>query len=203
MANLIQLRRMVRNRIGVSSTDQFFRDDLIDDALNAAIVTFESERNWDWQLRVATITAPDSTGVLPLPTDWKATRDLRSTDELAYVRPYELLDYRDEVGTPQVYSHIGNTLEVRPLAAVGTTFKISYYRNATLLTEDADEPDLPDNGYPAIVAKAAHLCSIREDDRPSAETHLVEYMQWLDRMNKTGNNTTRTVGRRIRPGNWT
>jgi hypothetical protein len=203
MATLIQMRRMVRNRLGVSSSDAFFRDDMLDDALNNAVVTFESERNWPWQLRFATLTATDDTGIIALPADWRATRDLRhNASEVLFVPAYELMGYAGGVGSPQVYSQVGNALHVRPRVAAGTVFELCYYRNASLLVEDADEPDLPVNAYPALVAKAAQLCSTREDDRPSAEAHLLEYSQWVQRLTVTGENTTRPVGRRIRAGNW-
>jgi hypothetical protein len=61
------------------------------------------------------------------------------------------------------------------------------------MSEDMDEPDMPANTYPAVVAKAAQLCSTREDDRPSAQAHLFEYEQWLQRLNRTTREQTRPV----------
>lgn len=203
MANLLQLRRMVRNRLGVSPSDTFYRDDQVDDAINNAIATFESERNWPWQLRSVSATTTAADGTVPLPSDWRATRALyRDGYEMVLVPPYELLDYGDDAGDPSVFAHIGNTLEVRPIPAVGTVFKLMYYRAPSLLTTDNSEPDLPRDAYPAIVAKAAQLCSTREDDRPSAAVHQIEYDQWVLRLMNTAESSKRPAGRRIRPGNW-
>lgn len=203
MANLLQLRRMVRTRLGVTQTDAFFRDDKIDDAINNAIVTFEAERNWPWQLRQVDITLTDATGVVPLPTDWQSTRAVwQSDNELTYVAPYDLQRWGTATGDADAFSLIGRTMELRPRPATGTVITHQYHRTATLMSEDTDEPDMPANSYPAIVAKAAQLCSTREDDRPSAQAHLLEYEQWLQRLVRTTREQTRPVGRRIRRGSW-
>jgi hypothetical protein len=203
MATLMQLRRMVRNRLGVPSSDSFFRDDVLDDAINSAIATFEAERNWPWQLRSDTVVAqPD--GTVALPSDWRSTRAVYlGRDELGLIAPYDLFGHGDEPGTPSVFSHIGNVIEVRARPSEPTELRLMYYRNAALLANDIDEPDMPANAYPAIVAKAAQLSATREDDRPSATTHLIEYEQWLQRLLNTSESSKRPVGRRIRPGNWT
>jgi hypothetical protein len=195
---------MLRNRLGVSSSDSFFRDDVLDDAINAAIATLESERNWPWQLRTATLTTDIQRGIVALPADWRATRALYfDTNEVAQVAPYELLSRGDHDGEVDLYAHIGNQLHVRDVPTVGTELTLMYYRAPTLLESDSDVPDIPSDAYPAIVAKAAQLSSTREDDRPSAQAHLLEYTQWVERLQNVGESSKRPVGRRIRPGNWT
>lgn len=204
MTTLLQLRRMVRNRLGVSSNDSFFRDDVLDDAINAAVATLESERNWPWQLRTTTITAGLVRGIIPLPDDWRSTRALYSdTNEAVQVTPYELFGMGDLDGDVTAYAHIGNELHVRAVPSSGTELTLLYYRTPTLLEADSDEPDLPKEAYPAIVAKAAQLSSTREDDRPSAQAHLLEYTQWVERLQNVGESSKRPVGRRIRAGSWT
>jgi hypothetical protein len=203
MATLLQLRRMTRNRLGVPANDAFFRDDVMDDAINAAVATFEAERNWPWQLRSTVLTTTDLTGEVTLPTDWRATRSLYADGyEVPNVPPYELYAYRDSEGGVTAFAHVGNSLLVRNIPAVGTELELLYYRAPTFLIQDGDSPDLPADAYPAIVAKAAQLSSTREDDRPSAAAHLIEYTQWIERLVNTGESNRRPVGRRIRPGNW-
>ena len=203
MANLLQLRRMVRNRLGVTAGDSFFRDDVVDDAINNAIATLESERNWPWTLKTVTLTASLTPGVIDLPSDWRSTRALYfDRHEVAFVPPYELLSYPDDRGDPSVYSHVGNELHVRAMPSQGAQLKLVYYRTPTLLETDSDEPAIPSEAYPAVVAKAAQLCSTREDDRPSAASHMLEYDQWVTRLMNVGESSKRPVGRRIRPGNW-
>ena len=203
MATLMQLRRMVRTRLGVTATDSFFRDEQIDDSINNAIATFEAERNWPWQLRSTTLTTTIERGVVAVPEDWRATRALYSGRyEVAEVPPYDLYGYGDDDGEVQVFAHVGNAIHVRNIPSAGTELILMYYRVPTLLESDSDVPDLPADAYPAIVAKAAQLSSTREDDRPSAQAHLLEYEQWLTRMLHTGEASKRPKGRRIRPGNW-
>lgn len=204
MATLLQLRRMVRNRLGVGATDSFFRDDQLNDAINNAIATLESERNWPWQLCRTDITIGSTQRwIVPLPGDWRSTRALYVDNrEIAQVPPYELFSYGTDDGEIQVFAHIGNTMEVRDVPAEGTVVNLLYYRIPTLLESDSDEPDCPSEAYPAIVAKAAQLSSTREDDRPSAQAHLVEYTRWVERLQNVGESTKRPVGRRIRPGAW-
>ena len=202
MTTLLQLRRMVRNRLGSPPSDSFFSDDKVDDAINNAIATLESERNWPWQERMTTLTTGDDTGSIPLPADWRSTRSVWAERELDFLPTYELERWYTTGGTPTVFSHLNGNLELRPKPATGTTVKLYYDRNPTLLFEDGDTPDLPSTAYPAIVAKAAQLCSTREDDRPSANTHLLEYSQWVDRLYNITVQSKRPAGRRIRPGGW-
>lgn len=204
MATLLQLRRMVRNRLGVSANDSFFANDKLDDAINSAVATLEAERNWPWQQRYTTLTTTDDTGEITLPTDWRSTRAVWVSEyELDFVPVYDLLPIpTTRTGTPAIYSHNNGKLLVRPVPTVGTGIVLLYDREASLLVDDADVPEIPENAYPAIVAKAAQLCSTREDDRPSAQTHLIEYSQWVERLYQNSVQSRRPVGRRIRPGNW-
>lgn len=197
------MRRMLRNRLGVSAGDGFFRDDVCDDAINNAIATFESEKNWPWQLAQSSITTLDDSGDVPVPDDWRATRSLWCDGDLIEVAPYDLLEKAPSIGTPGAFAMVGNTIKLWPYAPTGTVLKLIYYRQPTLLVQDADEPQMPDLYYPVIIAKAAQLASIREDDRAAAGTHLLEYEQWLARLQIATVQTTRPKGRRIRPGNWT
>ena len=202
MANLLQMRRMLRNRLAANSSDQFFKDDVLDDAINNAIATFESERNWPWQLQQTNLVTSDASGDVPVPDDWRATRSVWCESDLGEVAPYDLLEKAETIGTPAVFAMVGNTMKVWPYAPAGTTIKLIYSRQPTLLVNDADEPQMPALYYPAIIAKAAQLASVREDDRAAAGTHLLEYQQWLERLLVVTVQSTRPKGRRIRPGNW-
>ena len=202
MANLLQMRRMLRNRMAASSSDQFFKDDVLDDALNNALATFESERNWPWQLQQSNIVTTDATGDVAVPTDWRATRSVWCQGDLSEVAPYDLLERDATIGTPAVFAMVGTTMKLWPYAPAGTTIKLIYARQPTLLVNDNDSPQMPALYYPALIAKAAQLASVREDDRAAAGTHLLEYQQWLERLNMTTVQSTRPKGRRIRPGSW-
>lgn len=201
---LVQLRRMVRNRIGRSANDAYFDDARVNDAINNAATTFASERDWPWSMSYATISSPVDPGTITLPNDWRSTKALYYLErELDYIPPFELLKYGLDRGEPSVFSHIGTELHVRAVPNAETDFKLLYHRVPVLLDSDSDVLDMPEYCYPAVVAKAAQLCSTREDDRPAAASHLLEYDQWVQRLLMSGLNHKRPVGRRIRSGSWT
>jgi hypothetical protein len=47
-ATLMQLRRLVRSRLGIPVADDFMPDHVIDDHVNLAIQAIESEFRWPW-----------------------------------------------------------------------------------------------------------------------------------------------------------
>ena len=106
------------------------------------------------------------------------------------------------VGFPRTFCVIDRTVKLRPVPAVGTVLSHVYYRTPDLVVADDDVPQMPTEYTPAIVAKAAELLSLREDDRASAGAHAGEYAQWLGRMRKDTRRTTGPIVPRSRPGSW-
>jgi hypothetical protein len=56
---LVDFRRLTRSRMGVPTSDDFFTDTVLTDAINLALGIVEEEHYWPWAQRVApaTITA--------------------------------------------------------------------------------------------------------------------------------------------------
>lgn len=204
MSRLAQLRRSVRSRLGIPVTDQFQTDDVIDEHINIAIQTIEQEQRWPWQEAVQTITIADSTGDVTVPTDWRATRSvIYNRSEVTIVGPLELFLYPvDGSGPAQIAAVVDRTLKFRPVPSVGDTLTHVYYRRATLLVDDEDEPEMPTEFSPAIIAKAAELLSVREDDRAAAGAHAAEYNEWVGRMRRDLRRTSGPIVPRVRPGSW-
>lgn len=204
MSRLVKIRRTVRSRLGVPVTDQFQTDDMIDEHINIAIQTIEQEYRWPWQESIQTITIADTTGDVSVPTAWKATRTVMcSEQEVSAVSPIEVLSYSTNIfGIPSMFTIIDRTLKFRPVPQIGTVLLHVYYRTPDLLVDDDDEPQMPTEYTPAIVAKAAELLSLRESDRVAAASHAGEYAQWLARMRKDIRRTTGPITPRIRPGSW-
>ena len=204
MTKLIVLRRQVRNRIGVPVTDGFHTDDRIDDAINAAISSVEAEARWPWQETVATPTTVADTETLTMPSDWRVTRSIHIGDDELYQRsPSDLYTWNDnDRGRPQIWTLVGGQVRLRPIPDQAYDIVHIYYKQPTVVVDDNDEPDMPTHFTEAIIAKAAELLAIREDDRAAASAHLAEYMGWVQRMRKATRLTTKPVRIRVREGSW-
>ena len=183
---LVTLRKMVRDRLGVPAHDSFFTDPVVTTNVNLAIMSVESEYRWPWAERYVTFQS-DATGQFSTPANWRATRavwvDRQQLEEMA---PYMLLERysSDPVGVPRHFSIINSIVYLRPIPSTDITISHLYFERATLLANDNDEPLIPTEHIGTVIAKAAQLTSIREDDRPSADSHLAEYLTGIERMRK-------------------
>lgn len=202
--NLMQLRRRTRSRLGVPVADQFFTDDVLDDHINLAADVLDSEQWWPWREAVVTqVILAGGSGFTP-PEDWRATRSLFvGSDEIINIAPSDLM-LRPVAwqGRPEVWSIMGNDIEIRPYPDADYTLTHVYYRLRTELIEDDDVLDMPAQYAGAVVAKAAELLSVREDNRPGAAAHLAEYMTWVNRMRRDVRRSTGPIRIRVREGSW-
>lgn len=202
--SLMQLRRQVRSRIGVPSSDGFQDGEVLDDSINQAVQTLESEQRWPWHEAVGNPAILAGASSFAVPADWRATRSLFiGDDELFAVAPADLYQ-RDitQTGQPEVFAVINNSVELRPVATADVTFTHLYYRTTALLVDDDDTLLMPDQFSGAVIAKAAELLSFREDDRAAASAHLAEYLQWVQRIRRDVRRTTGPVRVRVREGSW-
>jgi len=202
--NLLFIRRMVRDRLGHPMHDDFFTDPLIDANINLAILAVEEEHRWPWNQTRVVVTFPAGADFLPLPADWRATKAIvRDLYDLGELTPYDLDRLSShQVGPPTHFTIIDDTIRFAPPGGSETELIHYYYRAPKLLSVDEDTIRMPSQHVGTVVAKACQLCSVREDDRPSAESHMIEYMAGLERMRKDVRPTTRPQQKRIRPGNW-
>ena len=200
---LVALRQMVIDRLGVPAHDEFFTPTILDTNINLALTAIESEHRWPWNER-AVETTINGTAELAVPDDWRATRAIiNKTTEFIEWTYYDLvIRFGTEVALPTHFSLLGRTLYFRPIPPGEIEVVHLYYAEPKLLAADIDEPNLPTQHIGTLVAKAAQLCSVREDDRPSADSHLAEYLQGMDRMRKEVRGTTRPTQIRVRPGSW-
>lgn len=208
MTQLRHLRRLVRSRLGVPVTDQLFTDDQLDDNINLAIQAVEAEQRWPWQEHVETVTVDPDQPDIVLPDEWRATRAvlLDNHTELQLVSPTDALSWyvasADVSGPPTVWSPIGDRIVLRPLPGGPTTLTHYFYTEPAWLRDDDDRPAAPDQFTGAIIAKAAELLAMREDDRAAAASHNIEYRGWIDRMRRDTRRSTTPVRIRVRAGSW-
>lgn len=204
MTDLATFRRLVRQRLGVPASDDFFTDVVLTDLVNQAVATVEEEHYWPWAQRteVGTLTA----GVVSKPTRWRATRALFTMDgtELGLVSITDLYASGQEAGGhPMVWADIGNDIAVSPVPPDGTQVRHVYYASPAPLLGEDDAADMPDSTAGAVVAKAAELGSAREDDQGAREAHAQDYSRWLSRMERSLRRSTGPLRVRVRPGGWT
>jgi hypothetical protein len=102
------------------------------------------------------------------------------------------------VGHPRVWAPYFDRIEVRPTG--GGDVNHAYYVDEPWLAADDDTPNLPDRYAGCVIAKAAELLAVREDDRAAAAAHNAEYTSWLVRMRKDVRPSTGPVTIRVRPG---
>jgi hypothetical protein len=204
--NLLQLRRAVRSRMGVPTSDQMFTDDVIDDHINLANGSVSSEHNWPWDEASTAVAIVD--GVVTMPADWRTTQSLffitgGAATELNNVSSSDALRVVGAGSSPSMWTETGDVIHVRPITA-GTLdgALLVYYRDATPLVDDTDTPRMPSQYNGSIIAKAAELLSLREDNRGAAELHATEYSQWLGRMRRSLRRSTSPITPRVREGSW-
>jgi hypothetical protein len=203
-ATLMQLRRLVRSRLGIPINDDFMSDRVLDDAINLAVQTIEAEQHWPWtdvaELVTINATTPD---IVPRP-DWRATRAVLFGDqELALVSPIDMLRWAGATSSiPAVWAPVGEVISVRPTPSTDTELTHFYYRQSAWLRNDEDTPNIPEQYGGAIVAKASELLAARESSGGDAGRHSLEYKDWVQRMRRDVRTSTGPTRTRVRPGSW-
>lgn len=205
MSNLMVLRRLVRSRIGVPETDRMFPDEIVDDNINLALLSLENEHRWPWREVRVEGTFTGGVAEQELPEDWSATKAITvEHSALEFMVDYDMERFSANYsGIPRWYTIVGRNLRVAPFPSTDYPYRHLYYKAPVMLTADKDVPLVPIEHQGALIAKAAHLLSIRQDDRAAAGPHLAEYMQEVERMkSELTRRSTRPVGRRIRDNPW-
>ena len=204
--SLLFIRKMVRDRLGIPMHDDFFPDPLIDANINLAILAVEESHRWPWNEIMDILTLPDGASSIAVPTDWRATKAIVNAGgtTLGQCVSYDLERIRNDsiAGSPGFWCIVNDTIEFAPGNGSAQDFTHIYYRAPKLLSEDDDIIRLPSQHVGTIVAKACQLCSTREDDRPSAAVHMLEFQEGMARMQKDVRASTRPQQKYIRPGAW-
>jgi len=204
--SLLFIRKLVRDRLGIPMHDDYFPDPLIDANINLAILAVEEAHRWPWNETKTTLTIPANAHAVPVPSDWRATRAIVNAHgtPLEQCVSYDLEGLRQDVntGSPSYWCIIDDSIEFAPANTTPQDFTHIYYRAPKLLSEDTDIIRLPPQHVGTIVAKASQLCSTREDDRPSAAVHMLEFQEGMARMQKDIRASTRPLQKHIRAGNW-
>ena len=155
---------------------------------------------------MVTLTLPGGSDSIAVPSDWRATKAIVNDagTALGQCLSYDLGRLRSNSisGNPGFWCIVNDTIEFAPGSSTSQDFTHIYYRAPKLLSEDTDIIRLPTQHVGTIIAKASQLCSTREDDRPSAAVHMLEFQEGMTRMQKDVRSSTRPLQKFIRPGAW-
>lgn len=202
-ATLLQLRRLVRSRLGIPVADDFMPDNVIDDHVNLAVQSIESEFRWPWQDVVEEVTVTNAAPNIVLSPAWRATRAVfYGQTELQLIAPSDILSYDEIAGDPRVWCPLGEVVAVRPVVATDTKLVHYWYTQPVWLREDTDVANIPDQYAGAIVAKASELLAARESSGGDTTRHGAEYTQMVTKMRRDVRRSTGPTRPRVRPGGW-
>jgi hypothetical protein len=200
---LMQLRRLVRSRLGVPLDDDFMQDNVLDDHINLALQTIDGEAHWPWSAGVQVVELTPINADFAAPDDWRSSRAVFYGErELGLVAPADLLRHYGSSDVPAVWCPMGAVVSVRPLPNVPIVVSHYYYRQSKWLYGDGDVPALPAAYTGAVVAKASELLAARESSGGDATRHGAEYTEWMTRMRRDMRRSTSGVHVRVRPGGW-
>jgi hypothetical protein len=181
MATLLELRSRLERTMGlygaVPNTDV---DAHMLDALNDALKGLARRRKWYWWLEEdASTLAGLSAGATSstLPSDCTRIECILNPDEevVAPKTPHRQLHYPDAIGdstTDQTYAMGGISSATRlktilwdPPLLDGGDYVLWYYRVPAALSDDTDEPDLPDEFHDYLYWRALHMLLLSDEER--------------------------------------
>jgi len=202
--NLVTLRRMVRDRLGIPAGDSFFSDSVLDTNINLAVASFDSEMRWPWNEVVGELALESGVNPTKLPEDWSAMKAVVAAngDVLEQMPAYDRarFDYPSSEARA-FYAVVNRNIYHAPGPGAASTLTLYYFTEPSMLEEDDDMTACPSQHVLTIVAKACQLSAVREGERSESTDHFTEYLAGVGRARKEVNrSSTRGVGRRIRPG---
>jgi hypothetical protein len=198
-----ELRQAVWSRCAVPSTGDGLLDaNTVDSLVQRALTDLCNERTWPWLLTSSALTFTDDSA--PMPSDCVQVRDLEVNGRRAKrVKFTEWLDQRSWQSSC-VWTDVGATIRVSPTPASALTDPtLWYYRNEPELVTEAQEPLMPAQYAPVVIARAAYHANVRRGRMDEARTDEAEWMAGVKRVHDA---VSRQIGpsriRESRPTVW-
>lgn len=200
---LAQLRDAIRVRLGVATNDSFYGTATLNDLANEALQAISTEMDWPWLTDSTTFATVGGTATYALPAtsvstlqliiDGYAPMNLRSIQE---IRTWPVVDR----GVPSEYTIHDEQIVLRLVPDGIYTVIHDFVRFEPALTQDSDEPLMPEQYHFAIVHMAAALAFERSGDVRRHESALQGYSRWLIRMRDNARRSKQLMRLRVRPG---
>lgn len=180
---LATMRAEVRERLGETTEEDFWKDAHITRMLNEGVIRFCYEEDWPWlyAVRLGTIFKDQTVIDLELDIDvnrhfgFLVTEGTTRAFTMRHVSPGDGIRLRAELygqaGPPRYYwiesivdtgPALSQRIRFAPKADKAYTVEYSFLRNPTDLVLDTDEPNIPEVYQEAIIAFATGMLWLKE-----------------------------------------
>lgn len=178
----------VRIRAGVPAEDGLWTDAAITALVNEALHYLDSESDWLWGERVATVTTSNGDNEYDLPANWKRTLHVTGPDGylLDEVKAQQILRYKSASGIPRMYDVYQTSIRFAPTPTSALAYIHSYLLAEVDLAAVDDEPLVPAIFHNAIIEYATYLGFRRTGEGSDAAAALAGYQTWVERMKARG-----------------
>ena len=182
------------------------------DSLNDSLMGLVRKRKWYWWLEKDTTTLASlaaGTTSSDMPSDLGHIECILNSDSepLSPKTPHRQIHYPEGIGegTEQTYAMGGYNSTTRrktvlwsPAVLTAGDYTLWYYRIPTLLSADADEPDLPDEFHDYLYWRALQMLYLNDEERGQLIDHAkVEAMEIYQSMEQDHARNLETLNRRI------
>jgi len=168
---LSAIRTDVRVAAGFDASDPLASDTQLNSLINRAVRTVNAMRDWDWRKASETITTAN--GTTAYARNARAIRTIRIEDTeegdlLEMITPEAATRYNDMTGRPVFWFVEDGEINFVPTPDGVRTFKHVYLQDEATLSDDTDEPLVPDDAIDMVILNAAISLLARTDDTSQA-----------------------------------
>ncbi len=161
--NVAEYRQAVRLQLGLAADDAVIPDSIVLWALNGAVKSIATEKDWPWLYTEEEVFTTDEDATLPLPSDYTRTVFI-TVDGQQPITPRTHIDLaRDRTGTGRPWAYVveANSLRLYPIPDDAYPVVHAFYRSEPELVQETDAPLLPDAYSERLVYEAAIKTAVR------------------------------------------
>lgn len=180
---LATLRTMVRQRLGLQSTDGRLTDASLTQSINSALNKMATEFNWPWLLTHEEFSTVALQNEYDPPADWVKTMWLKIDNynfSLTSRQRQDLIQFDTSVGIPGSFAIWEQKIWLSPAPDTNAyTVQHSYLRKENTLTADGDTVLCPDQYIDIVVIYTAIFESRRMKDSGLEDQLLTDKKEWI------------------------
>lgn len=185
MTALSALRSSVYLRTGLETDDAFFPAATVDAFINASLQQMSTFHRWPWLEKVDTTftaTVVGQSAYTPA-ADWRTTRRLQiDATDLELRTPRDMAQYANNNGRPYFYYIEAEEIYLVPTPSTVKAVTHVYTATEPALSDDSDEPLLPNEYADLLVVMASRIVSLRKRDLEMYTMLTSERNDWLAHM---------------------